>query len=67
MISGAMRKDDPNVHVSQSRNWYNPKSDRLFFSMIVRGPFHRTDFNWKKKIWVYEVNFWKTGSFVCKT
>ena len=49
MILGAMRKDDPNVHVSQSRNWYNTKSDRLFFSMIVRGPFHRTDFNWKKK------------------
>ena len=47
MILGVMRKDDPNV--SQNRNWYNPKSGRLFFSMIVRGPFHRTDFNWKKK------------------
>ena len=48
MILGVMRKDDPNV--SQNRKWYNPKSDRLFFSMIVRGPFHRTDFNWKKKM-----------------
>ena len=45
-----MRKDDLNVHVFQNRNWCIPKSDRRFFflTLIVRGPFHRKDFKWKK-------------------
>ena len=45
-----MRKDDLNVHVFQYKNLCSPKSDRWFFflTLVVRGPFHRKDFEWKK-------------------
>ena len=45
-----MRKDDLNVHVFQYKNLCSPKSDRRFFflTLVVRGPFHRKDFEWKK-------------------
>ena len=38
----------------------------FFLNLTVRGPFHRKDFKWKK-IWRCEINFWKSGSFVCRT
>ena len=37
--------DDLNVHVFQNRNWYIPKSDRLF--LTVGRPFHWRDFRRK--------------------
>ena len=45
-----MRKDDLNVHVFQYKNLCSPKSDRwlFFLTLVVRGPFHRKDFEWKK-------------------
>ena len=45
-----MLKDDLNVHVFQYKNLCSPKSDRSFFflTLVVRGPFHRKDFEWKK-------------------
>ena len=45
-----MRKDDLNVHVFQYKNLCSPKSDRWLFllTLVVRGPFHRKDFEWKK-------------------
>ena len=45
-----MRKDDLNVHVFQYKNLCSPKSDRwiFFLTLVVREPFHRKDFEWKK-------------------
>ena len=39
-----MRKDDPNVHVFQNKNW----SIIFFLTLTVRGPYHRKDSKWKK-------------------
>ena len=39
--------------------------DDFFLTLTVIGPFHRKDFKWKK-IWGYEVNFCKNGSFACE-
>ena len=36
------------MHIFQNRNLCSPKSDQQFFSLTVRGPFHRKDFKLKK-------------------
>ena len=67
IILGVYAKVDLNVHVFQDRNWCSTKSDRIFFlALVVRRPFHRKNFKWKK-IWWYRASFWKNGSFTCRT
>ena len=45
----------------------NLVDDFIFFlTLTVREPFHWKDFEWRKISW-YSVNFWKNGSFVCRT
>ena len=39
----------------------------FFLTLTVRGPFHRKDFKWKKKMGGYGVNFWKNECFVRRT
>ena len=43
-----MRKDDLNVTYSNTKTVVAQNLIDDFFSVTVRGPFHRKDFKWKK-------------------